>query len=803
MSPEEAVQHAMDGNAILFTGAGFSRGARNLLQENIPAGRKLATDLLAAIGYHNSQGPLDKAAAAYLRRLSARDLIAYLSPRFTVTSVSESHRVIARLPFRRVYTTNYDHVWEFARTVEGLSATSIRGSDEPRLHAFKKNLIVHLNGSIANVDESMIGKSFKLVSESYASDSFESSGWAFQFRSDVRSAKAIIFVGYSMYDLDIRRVIYNEDVQNKCVFFDAPVTEDNVLDAEDLADLGVLAPIGVDGLAKLILDVSETYVPQEGELLLDAWEKLSFASPIAEVPDDQQVLDFLTFGDISPELRDQLAGPDSDKYSILRSSAPQIADQLLNSELPVVVAGDLGTGKTVLAEMVGGQLAQKGFAVYRLVNASNSELRELQAICESDEQKLLVVENYERHKDVVRWLSESFPPNVALLMTARASSHDLAERALLQAFSAGFHLHDLSRFDSDEANSAVQLFDRFGLWQDRASWREERKVDFIRVDCSSALPSLLVDVLKSQHITARYRDLLAVQDNRSDVEALLICIFALEAAGFSASVSNVQELLSGSVNWGVLRTQHELRSVVVFDHQQIRAKSSVLAVHLLREVFSATRVVTVLTGMVKAADQRRESNEYFGILNALMRYGNVSIILADERRLEATVSFYEGIKNLGSTRRNPQFWLQYAIGCLTLNKLERSERYFKTAYSFAGSGYNTYQIDNHFARLLFEKALLEENVEDAKLLLDRGVVIVLQQMAEEVKYYPYRVALGVFRFYDKFKSELTPVHKKSFARTFAEIAKRAKSTPKHLRTNRYVNECQSSADKYLAELDSK
>lgn len=807
MSPEDAIRHALDGNAILFTGAGFSWGAKNIdvnpEKRSIPAGRALANLLLSEIGYQPQPLSLDKAASAYLRRKSRDNLVNLLVPLFTVSEVSDAHREIAALPFRRVYTTNYDTVFERARTDLHLVHNTAEGGDDPRQHLHKEGLVVHINGVIDRLSADKFGGVFKLASDSYASESFENSGWAFQFRNDVRAAKAVIFIGYSMYDLDVRRAIFHEDISDRCVFITAPLTSDNELDGEDLIDLGVVAPVGINEFARQVGVIKREYIPLELELTLEAWEELASPKSSVSSPTDKEVLDFLVFGEFSESLRNEALGQERGRYTIIRDAYSRIIEDLRAGLSPVFIIGDLGTGKSVLCEMLGAEFSRSGVRVFRLDHASNNDVSELQEICAQPGIKMLIVENYQRHVDVLRWLSISRVDDVLLIFTARTSSHDLFQKEVLQLFPK-MRLYDMSILDIKEISCAVDLFDRYGVWGERASFSQQRKIRYLEDDCSGALPSALADILRSQCIKEKYSKLIQDSADKSGVEAFLICAFSLEVMGFTPSMARVQELLANSIDWAALRTQTELKSVIHFGASRIRARSSVLAKYILSEVFSARRVVSVLVGMAKEADARRIDKDYYQVLNGVMRYGNVSIILSDENRLESTIGFYEGVKNLTATRRNPQFWLQYAIACLALGKLERSERYFKSAYSLANTsdGYNTFQIDNHYARWLLESAFLDANFEDGKRKVDKAVSILLQQMIEEVKFYPYRVAIGIFKFYDKSRPHLLPAHKQSFLKVFSEIKRRADASPVNLRRNKYVVECVKKAEQALLELSS-
>jgi hypothetical protein len=795
---QNAIRHALDGKAVLFTGAGFSFGATNNDAKPLLSGRSLANKLLTEIGYKKPDGALEKAAAAYLRRKSEDDLVNLLVNAYTVREVTNTHAVLASLPWRRVYTTNYDNVFEEASRKIGKVCNSIDGVDEPRDHIAKPNLLIHINGTVTRLTKQRLHTTFKLVSESYAADSFQNSGWAFHFRNDIRTAAAVVFVGYSMYDLDVRRVLYSEDISNKCIFVIAPSTPENELDAEDLSDLGVVAPVGIDALASTVETIKRSYSPQEPELLLEEWEEVIPVQHVAAPPSDGEVLDFLIKGDASNSLLLEACGPNRENYVISRTSIANIESDLASNGARVLIVGDLGTGKTFICDCISQLFLARGWNVFKLDGGSENEIPEAEEICSFEGEKLLLVENYQRHMELLKWFADAKPHDVSLAITARSHIHELFAKELYELFGDQLRIRDVSQLDTHEVSSSVTVFNHYGLWGDRAAWSPQRKQQFVVHDCAKYLPSLLVDVLKSQHVTQRYKALLAQSGNRGDIGELLICAFALEVIGFAPRVFHIQELLANRVQWARLRVQAELKSIIDFEANFVRARSSVLGRHLLHEVFPAKTIVSTLIGMAKEADERRSARDFYQILNSLMRYRSVAAVLPDTNRLESTINLYEGVKNLSATRRNPQFWLQYAIACLAFGKLDRAERYFKDAYSLVYNGYNTYQIDNHYARLLLEKALVTQTANDAILLIDEARKIVLQQMRTEVRYYPYRVAISLFRCYERFADSWNPEQKAYFKRTFQEIRRCCESITGVLRNNRYVIECLERANQALS-----
>lgn len=287
-----------------------------------------------------------------------------------------------------------------------MKVTSLDAVDEPREHLHKGNVVVHINGSIDRLSASRLGNSFKLTTASYATDAFMGSPWAFHFRSDIRSAKAIIFVGYSMYDLDIRRILFEEDVSDRCLFVTAPITPDNELEAEDLADLGLLAPIGLGAFAAQVRAEAASYKPLEEDLLLEAWAEIEGPTPTSSRPTDKDVQNLLIYGIDSPSMLFEACGPDAAKYCVPRLQAERVCAELKAKAGVVALHGGLGTGKTFIAEIAAALLARAGARVFWLSAASKVATAEAESILALPGEKVLVVDGYYRQLDMLRRLAE-------------------------------------------------------------------------------------------------------------------------------------------------------------------------------------------------------------------------------------------------------------------------------------------------------------------------------------------------------------------------------------------------------------
>src|SRR5690349_16711887 len=113
MELSEAFAHALDGQAIMFAGAGFSVDAKAYDNNRIPTAQGLAKILADEIQLKETPN-LQLASEMYVSHRGEPSLIRLLQSRFRAHSITQYQESIAALPWRRIYTTNYDDVIELA-----------------------------------------------------------------------------------------------------------------------------------------------------------------------------------------------------------------------------------------------------------------------------------------------------------------------------------------------------------------------------------------------------------------------------------------------------------------------------------------------------------------------------------------------------------------------------------------------------------------------------------------------------------------------------------------------------------------
>ena len=112
MDLNTAIKHAIDGNAMLFTGSGFSGGARPLEGDTFLTGRGLAKRLYEECGIAPPDDDLYYAAKRYRKTRSDEEFVELLQHLFTARSVSPYHTRFSEINWKGIFTTNYDDVLE-------------------------------------------------------------------------------------------------------------------------------------------------------------------------------------------------------------------------------------------------------------------------------------------------------------------------------------------------------------------------------------------------------------------------------------------------------------------------------------------------------------------------------------------------------------------------------------------------------------------------------------------------------------------------------------------------------------------
>jgi hypothetical protein len=221
-------------------------------------------------------------------------------------------------------------------------------------------------------------------------------------------------------------------------------------------------------------------------------------------------------------------------------------------------------------------------------------------------------------------------------------------------------------------------------------------------------------------------------------------------------------------------------------------RSSVTAEVLLRQVVDPNIVVKALIGLITRADKLSHTSTFnYELFKNLVRFSNLHFMFAEKERGRAGMRVYEAVKNLPACRRSPLFWLQYGIAALVSGDYDRAKSYFDNAYSFAGEmyEYDSFQIDNHYARFLIERAVARHDSKSAMSAFREARGLLFPQLAQERRHYPFRAASRWSNFYLTFRDELKEVDKAEIRNAATYVVKRIEDLPQDRSSHRDVIEC--------------
>jgi hypothetical protein len=725
-------------------------------------------------------------------------LIKEIKTEFTAKSISEHHRKLGIIPWKRIYTTNYDDVLEESYRANSRLITAVTTSYNPYKIPQGQTICIHLNGFVRRLDRSTINTELKLTDVSYLSVSLASSEWAAIFRQDIRLARAVFFVGYSLYDLDIRRLLVDTPLlQEKSFFVIGESPEDTTI--RRVGRFGTGLKISGEEFASMMENKRHTYDPVVKSPLSTVSIRECVPSTHGSKVTDLALLHLFLFGMRNDKMITQSLRS-SQPYFLQRKATDEVL-KLIGDGLPIVVlCSDLGNGKSLCLEGLRFRAYEEGFRVFEVRQHNEEAISELEAISHHNGKVLVTIEEYQDWIDEIRMFRQNAAKDAVLVLTARNAVNDVVVDDLARASGLdSIQEISLDKLDDAEIDWFVDTFNEYGLWGELAGKERPIKARFLREKCEREIHAILLTLLDSPDISQRLRNLChALKENESYYE-MLISVCIMTTLNQMPTVDTLVDI------WGTdilassqFRKDPTVRQFLDIDKNEVLVKSPVAAQYLVANIADPAITLSVMTKMASQVDRlARGSERYRSMFGNLMRSTTVQLVLPPSKAGGgATIQYYESIKNLSHCKENPLFWLQYAIACLAINDLSRSKMYFATAYSLAErvASFDTYQIDNHFARFLLLQAIQELGPEEAMKSFSKARTIVNRQIMDKRRHYPYRVAAHYQKFLDRFGSELSVSQLTEIGEAAREVRSRIDELIPRRRKHKFVVGCERAME---------
>ena len=786
---------------MLFLGAGFSFGANNIENSAFSSGKKLAEKIAGLAGLP-PETPLTLAAEIFREQQGTDALIGIIKPAFTAAiPVPKPQTTIASLPWRRVYTTNYDDLFEKASETNGVSVFSVTLSDRLQDIPKANRCCVHLNGFVGKLDRTSIDSEIKLTDSSYLQNAILDSEWAILLRQDFRLAKAVVFVGYSLYDYEIRKMLTDIPFLKDKAFFILGANPNPVLQKQ-LQQYGTVVAESTEQFSLSITKETELIQSNPVDDVPAAYialDEFKLPSDSQKPKDADQWRLFLQGVVELPHLHFSVAAGDS--FVLRRSKTDEMLAQLRAGSRVFAVLGELGNGKTIFLQTLQFDLVAQGYRVFWISETGDVAESELCQLAAQAGKNAFVLEGYPDRLALVETFAQHAHPDAALIITGRTSVHDLFVDYLNEKLhSKPFTEIRLDLLTDPELKWFSNLFTRFGMWGDKAALSDASKYRVLMGECHGQVYGILMKLLESPEIRRRLTDLFAPLTNRPEYEDLLICIMIVSVLGSQLSIDILGDLVGTElISNSDLRRNPQIRQLVGFDSLNVNIRSPIVAQYYLANIANKSSTLRVLVRLAQRCSKARHIYGFFRTtFERTQRFSFVQRLFPEEGKLAAVTTYYEEIKNLAGCSKNFHFWLQYAIACLTLGETERSKRYFDQAYAISREHRDdTYQVDNHYSRYLLEAAIDYPEPKAAMECFRQARDIINRQIKDERLHYPYRVALNYVRFINRFGGKLKEAWVDEIEQSARSIADRIPELPQERRENRYVKQCRNEMEYVL------
>lgn len=709
MELQQALKYVMDGDAVLFLGAGFSYGGVNVSGGEMKIGKDLSYAICDDLGIGRSDN-LTISSSRYIEdencKKGLEKFIEFLRSELTCIETTFDQDAICVLPWMRIYTTNYDNIVEVSSEKQRISRETITITNA-RYSAARnmEQAIVHINGFIKKLDKNTFYDEFKITDDNYNRDGLLQSSWRNLFETDLKKAKTVIFIGYSLkYDQELVRCIANLNIKEKCIFIDCEnLSED---DEFKIKRYGELYKIGTTGFAQEIAKIAENYTPHTKLIELSGFEKREIMSYYS---DDhysaKDVIDLLVKGDLNIRYINQ------EGYCIHRKETIKEVMNQLKSKQVVILQSKLGNGKSVFLECLANELLMD-YNVYFLKNMDNyiDDLQLIQSV--EDQCNIIMIDDYGYYIQFIKALGRNFPDNLKLVITCRTAIninlyYDLTEK---YGYSEdNMYLCDIDKMMDSDVTELVNVLNKNRLWGKFDTMNSSQKKKKIKKEYGANLSKIFYLMLESEVIEKQIRKVVNVLNEKMELRKFVIVQAINSLCRLKFAYSDICKFVNISDN--LLRSyamNQDVREILDTENHRFVLSSAIYVQYLVRQSDMKKEMIEMLNKLYgECSKNDMWIRKYMQQRKFLVSRSNIKLVFSSKKKLtmqdeEEIFNYYDSIKNLPTATDNPFFWLQFGITALNLERYSLTKIYFDNAYANAEKfdDFDAYQIDTHYARLL-------------------------------------------------------------------------------------------------------
>lgn len=711
-------EYILRGEAVLITGSGANVGVTNHNNEDFPTGKKITKEIYKECGILDPEDEYDlqDASQTYLEYKTAPELIAFLKSILNVGNLSDSARMLYNLPWLRVYTTNYDDVPLLASEGD-CKNLPVTINESPKNYLTQSNICVYINGYIGNLNEKTLDSQFKLTSKSYmAEESLLNSRWGNVIKNDLEIARCVIIVGLSLdYDLELKKLIFNKNIKEKTIFIESQ----NISDYKQrkMERIGLVRKIGLEEFTKEIYQYRQNYFTQETlakRTRLNCFIKNSRRNTLTRAK-NFDIYNLFMSGEVCNEL---FFKNEEGSYEslIYRNKVDMVTKAMKDNLRLIFIHANLGNGKGIFLEILKQRLYDMCIETFSFSRANNKkEISEIDSIMKNPEKKVIIIENYFNHLDILKIFSEYNCENVFFVLTARTMIYEtkLVEVCDYFELEAGMSkVIDINKLDDKEIGKFIQILDVNGFWGKNTALKQNEKFKRLKKYQygNAEMQTILIDIIHSTEMRNKLVEVVNLIKNESGGYYIgLIMMLVSKVMSLELTVDDINGIMG--VNYlsdPLYTTNVAIKELVVFKNngkEEFKIKSSIIAKEILHNLEDGQEIISALTKVALYANMYCEDNKFDSVLKNIASFSHVNSFLGIKRdNLEFILDYYDELKHIEYFKDNSFFWLQYSIACLSYQEYKLAQVYVDVAYAKFRKNRKTvpFQCDNQQAKIYLE-----------------------------------------------------------------------------------------------------
>jgi len=648
----EAIRHALDGTAMLFVGSGVGFLARTADGTSLPNGRALADLLHEEVGMEVGRHNLQRISQYALKKIGADRLISLLKSKLNSVEIDNRLQEVYRMPWQRIYTTNYDDVIEKSRQNYAVVSPFTLSDDPMRA---PKGAIVHLNGYIDRIKPDTFDRDAVLTDVSYSINEFQGSEWAKQFLVDIRTSRSIIFIGYSMADLDIVRLILSDpEVAHRTLIYVSPDTDE--VDLETLSAYGTVNTGGFDDFYSRLIKISSSYMPVENAVFTELRQVKAQETAIDALTSVDTVYRQLVYGKVAERQFLLSEQPLADvSYIGPRVQIGEALDVIeRGAARDLFIHGEIASGKSCACLLAARHFLNRGYDVYIATHGPHlaSDLERLAAqegfVC-------IIFDGYGAFIDEAKIYAARRRPTHRMILSERTVTHELIAGVIERTSGFGPAVDCyLGKMEEPDLKNLSDLINYAGLWGARAGLSPAGKSSVIRNDLKSSLYLVLLEVIKSEKVQYEIKRLLTPITYDRKAMLVFISVFIVSSLGFRFEINDWQVFFKIDSIRRIMRVyQEQFSNFMSVSGLELTPRSGLLSSHILQNFASDTDIVDCLYAIYKAAAESEQYDPYLADLRIeLMRYRAIEPMLSEDNKYARVVDYYNKIRSVSGTVDN-------------------------------------------------------------------------------------------------------------------------------------------------------